>query len=140
MHSQEVSSRTTPTDSKYVLLSSYSMFDYADLAQLRQTTTDNSSSKYHGAALTVTLPDWHVLLGTCKLRYIFSRLYALMGRCSTRSCASLTRQSRLWEALISVSGGASLVRHAPLSQTIYRWAGGIHPNTLSSTTLRKARR
>jgi hypothetical protein len=72
MHSQEVSSRTTPTDSKYGQSSFYSMFGYADPAQLRQATTDDSASKYHGATLTVTFSDRHVLLGTREPHYIFN--------------------------------------------------------------------
>jgi hypothetical protein len=77
MHSQEVSSRTTPTDSKYGFVVSYSGFDHANLAQLRKTKTDDTASEYHGAALAVTLSDWHVLLGSRKLHYILRRLDVL---------------------------------------------------------------
>src|SRR5712671_6015739 len=63
----------------------------------------------------------------------------LTRRCSTRSCASLIRQSHLWEVSISASGGAF-----PDSSSIVadhtRWAGGIPHNTPSLMTLRKARR
>ena len=64
MHSQEVSSRTTPTDSKYGVSSSYSGFHDADLAQLRQTATNSAAPEYYGPALAITLPFWHALLGT----------------------------------------------------------------------------
>jgi hypothetical protein len=73
MLSQEVSSRTTPTDSKYgraIILQQ----SHADLSQLHQATTDNVAPEYYGSALAITFSDWHVLLGTRKLGYICSRV------------------------------------------------------------------
>lgn len=70
MHSQEVSSRTTPTDSKYGVSSFYSGFHEADLAQLHQTATNAVTPEYYGPALAITLPDWHALLGTRMFPYL----------------------------------------------------------------------
>lgn len=70
MHSQEVSSRTTPTDSKYEGSQSYSVFHDADLAQLHQTATNIVTPEYYGPTLAFALPNWHALLGTRMLRYL----------------------------------------------------------------------
>ena len=72
MHSQEVSSRTTPTDSKYGRAITLQQFHHADLSQLHQATADNVAPEHYGSALAITFSDWHVLLGTRKLEYIFS--------------------------------------------------------------------
>ena len=72
MFSQEVSSRTTPTDSKYGLSSSYSGFHCTDLVQLYQTKTDNAAPEYYGPALAIAFSNRHVLLGTRELEFIGS--------------------------------------------------------------------
>jgi hypothetical protein len=70
MHSQEVSSRTTPTDSKYGGVITLQRFHDADLAQLHQTAANSAAPEYYGPALAITLPDGHALLGTRMLPYL----------------------------------------------------------------------
>jgi hypothetical protein len=70
MHSQEVSNRTTPTDSKYGGAIILQRIHDADLAQLHQTATNSAAPEYYGPALAITLPDWHALLGPRMLPYL----------------------------------------------------------------------
>ena len=62
---QEVSSRTTPTDSKSVSRSLQSSFSDRVSFQLCEAAADGVASEHHGAAFTFALPDRYLLLGAC---------------------------------------------------------------------------
>lgn len=136
MHSQEVSSRTTPTDSKYGGATILQRVSHADLAQLYQTATNSAAPEYYDPALAITLPDWHALLGT--------RMFPYLARDQAAYEALKHEKLCVIDSTIAFMGGLDLCFGrcvAPGSSfgCGRRRPDGIPPSMPSSMILRKAR-
>ena len=68
MISQEVSSKTTPTDSKFVMIFfALQLSTDVSAMQLYQAEIVFTSREYHDSTLPFSFPNWDLELGPCKL-------------------------------------------------------------------------
>ncbi len=123
-----MSSRTTPTDSKYVVDAQTDILEGLNILQLCKAASEQLAPEYHGTALAVAFPDGYFLLGTrTSPKFLLGAL--MLNNCIAREALrhrpGNSIHGRTGRMFRTVSPPVSV----PSTPADREALDGIHPNT-----------